>query len=678
MTDFAGIIWAVQDNDDVNFVCTTKHASNKIQVLNEKGHEQRIAEDKMLWQHPSCVQNAEEWQKTAKNIQTAVNKLRSVIDILLLWESALELGISEINELADLYFGGDITTEHLVAIWRVLAEERLHFKRRGKTWEPRPLSQVTELQAQRELEQTRTKARTLATQWLQLAVKSVLANPEKGSSPAIEDTTDIRPFVERLENWLLRGEIDKEVDNLIKNPAETAKLSPRELVFEILYKMARLSPTVDRDLVIAGLQATFPDTVKAAAEAMAPLAFAETHPITDLLCSIDDEDTREVDDAIAIERTDDGWQITIAISDPASLVHKGDILDREAMKRGTTVYLPTQTVLMLPERVSCDLASLSVAQVHSAIVIRAWLDNDGHLLRSRINREAIRVQRRLHYGEADALIVDGTDETAEQLRTLLTLANQLNAQRTQTGAFTLQRPEFKIYVADGTITITVIDTQSPSRRLIAEMMILANRIAAEYAGQHQVPIIYRTQDAPLEPITSDVRADPLFSYRVRKLMRPSTLSLQPAPHAGLGLSTYTQLTSPLRRFADLVMQRQLVAHLVGESLPYNQEELFKVLATAERTARDAHRFENDAKKRWLLEYLRQQRDKPIIALILEPTAGGYRVEMQPWGIDAFLSTTETLELGTTVTAVADKIRVKVLSTRLKLAPRHLHTPTDLP
>lgn len=669
MTDFAGIIWAVQDNDDVNFVCTTKHTSSKIQVLNEKGQEQRIAEDKMLWQHPSCVQNADEWQKTVKNIQTAVNKLRSVIDILLLWESALELGITEINELADLYFGGDITTEHFVAIWRVIAEERLHFKRRGKSWEPRSQSQVIELQAQRELEQTRAKARALATQWLQLAVKSVLANPEKGTPAPIENTADIGPFVERLENWLLYGEIDKEVDHLIKNPAEAAKLNPRELVFEILQKMARLPPDIDRDVVIAGLQPTFPTSVTEAAHAIIPLTLNAVP--TQLLCSIDDEDTREVDDAIALERIDDNWQITIAISDPASLVHKGDLLDREAMKRGTTVYLPTQTVLMLPERVSCDLASLTVSQIRSAIVIRAWIDDNGRLQRSHINREVIQVQRRLHYAEADTLIAEGTDDTAKQLRTLMTLANQLNAGRTQAGAFSLQRPEFKIYVAADTITITMIDTQSPSRRLVAEMMILANRIAAEYASQHQVPIIYRTQDAPLEPITADVRTDPLFSYKTRKLMRPSTLSLQPAPHTGLGLAIYTQLTSPLRRFADLVMQRQLVAHLIGDPLPYNQEELFKVLATAERTARDAHRFENDAKKRWLLEYLRQQgRDKLITALVLEPTAGGYRVEMQPWGIDAFLSTTETLELGITVTTVTDKIRVKALSTRLKLAPRH--------
>lgn len=664
MTDFAGTIWAIQDNDDVNFVCTTKHGSNKVQVLNEKGQEQRISQDKMLWQHPLCVKNADEWQKTVKNIQTAVNKLRSVIDILLLWESALELGISEINELADLYFGGDITTEHLVAIWRVMAEERLHFKRRGKSWEPRSQSQVTELQTQRELEQTRSKARAVATQWLQLAVKAVMANPEKGPITPIEHNADIQPFVEKLEKWLLYGEINKEVDDLIKNSAEAAKLGPRELVFEILYKMGRLPADIDRDVVIAGLQPIFPAAVDAAAAAVVPAAL--TAAPTELLWSIDDEDTREVDDALAIIATDDGWQITIAISDPASFVHKGDILDHEAMKRGTTVYLPTQTVLMLPERVSCDLSSLTANHSRSAIVIRAWLDKSGHLTRSDIRREAIRVRQRLNYEAADALMATGSDETAAQLRLLSTLATQLYAQRAAQGAFSLQRPEFKVKVQNGQITVIILDTQSPSRRLVAEMMILANRIAAEYAQQHQVPIIYRTQEPPLEPITADLAANPLFAQKLRKLLRPSTLSLQPSPHAGLGLTTYTQLTSPLRRFADLVIQRQLVAHLVGEELPYNQEELFKVLATAERTAKDAHRFEGEAKKRWLLEYLRQQRDKPVPTLIVEAVAGGYRVEMQPWGVDAFLSTPEVLEPGETVITVVDKIRVKALSTRLKL------------
>ncbi len=220
---------------------------------------------------------------------------------------------------------------------------------------------------------------------------------------------------------------------------------------------------------------------------------------------------------------------------------------------------------------------------------------------------------------------------------------------------------------------SVQNVNSPSRLLVAEMMILSNHVAAKYAQRHQVPIIYRTQEAPLEPITADMLVDlnPINFNRIRKLLRASALSLQPAAHSGLGLSVYTQLSSPLRRFADLVMQRQLVAHVVGEELPYNQDELYKVLATAERTAREARRAENEAKKRWFMLHLKQSwLDKPLEVFIIEPVKGGYKVEMLPWGVDAFLGTSRTLTVGENIWCMVDKIRVKAASARLKLIPKN--------
>jgi exoribonuclease-2 len=110
-----------------------------------------------------------------------------------------------------------------------------------------------------------------------------------------------------------------------------------------------------------------------------------------------------------------------------------------------------------------------------------------------------------------------------------------------------------------------------------------------------------------------------------------------------------------------------MAHLVNEELPYNQEELFKVLETAERTARESRLVETEAKKRWLLQYLKQSwGDQPIEVLVLNPVRGGYKVEMQPWSVEAFLSTNRNLEAGQLVTTVIDKIRVKAANVRLRL------------
>lgn len=678
MSEFEGQIWAAQENDDIKLFCITKQIKKKIYALNEKGREQRIFEDKLLWQFPGHASGTLDWQDKLTTIQATINSLRNDIDVALLWETARELEITEIKELAELYFGEEISSEHLSALWRTLAEDRLYFKHRGKEWELRTAEQVEELQTQRQREQARAKAQALAQDWIQQVAKVPMpafphlptTDNDKGESETfqvMEVSEELMPFIERLEAWL-RGDIDKDVDILVNRHADAVKLTPRELVFEILQKIGRLPIDADRDVIVAGLKPEFPPSVKEAAEATQPWLPAETQSITDVMFSIDDEETREVDDALSIDRDGEQWKITIAIADPASVVHSGDTLDKEAMRRGTTVYLPTQTVLMLPEPISCHIASLTADKIRSSIVIRVWLDDDGQITDSNINREAIRVLRRLHYSDADKFLEFGQDESAQSLNELFMVAKQLQNQRLSQGAFNLQRPEYRIRVNDSNITVSMIDRNSKSRLLVAEMMILANYIAAKYAYYHQVPLIYRIQESPLEPITEDLMADPLCFHKVRKLLGRSSLSLQPGGHSGLGLAMYTQLSSPLRRFADLVMQRQLMAHLVNEQLPYSIDELLKVLETAERTARESRLVEGEAKRRWLMQYLKQTwRDQPIEVLVINEVKGGYKVEMQPWGVDAYLATSNQLEYGQPVNTVIDKVRVKAGNIRLKIA-----------
>ncbi|MDM8566781.1 RNB domain-containing ribonuclease [Candidatus Halobeggiatoa sp. HSG11] len=666
MTEFEGQIWIVQNNDEINFVCTIKRIKNKIQALNEKGRELRVSKDKLLWQHPTIVKEPNDWHHKLATIKVAVDAICKEIDIALLWETALELEVSAIDELIDLYFGDEITTERRAAVWYTLLKNRLYFKRKGKEWEARTAKQVQELTEQRERELLREKSQALAEEWLQQVSKNpmpAVLNSEEFK--ILEIPYEITPFIERLENWL-RGSSDKELEELINKIA--IKLAPRELAFEVLQKTGRLPLDADRDVIVAGLKTDFSAAINDAAKTIEIWQPEQGQNITDLLFSIDDEETREVDDALGIEKDGEQWKLTIAIAEPTSVIHRGDILDREAMRRGTTVYLPTQTVLMLPEHVSCNIASLTAEQVRSSLIIRVWLDEQGQITNSKISREAIKVLKRLHYVDADKLIATEKDDTGQQLRNLLSCAKQLQTQRQADGAFTLQRPEYKIKVNAGEVFVDIINKDSPSRLLVAEMMILANQIAAKYAYRHQIPLIYRTQDPPIEPITKKMASDPLALHKIRKLLGRSSLSLYPGSHSGLGLSMYTQLTSPLRRFADLVMQRQLMAHLLDEELPYDEDELLKVQETADRTTRAARQIEGESKKRWFMQYLKQSHsNEPLGALVVNVVKGGYKTELQPWGVEAYLATNRSLNSGQYVTTIAEKIRVKAGNVRLKLA-----------
>ncbi|MCV6638817.1 ribonuclease catalytic domain-containing protein [Candidatus Albibeggiatoa sp. nov. NOAA] len=672
MSDFEGQIWATQNNDEVDFVCTVKRVKNKIQALNNKNREQRIAEDKLLWKHPSQARDKSDWETKIESIENNITNLKSDIDVEFLWESALELEISEIQDLVDVYYGDNVTAENFVSIWRVMAEDKLYFKRKGKVWEARTAEQIEELKLQREREERRQQEETQAREWLQKLLKAESppffagAAPEQKFKPqAVPEA--LESFAERLEAWL-RGDKDKMVSEIVSSIAESNRLSSRELVVDSLQKVGRIPVDVDRDILIAGLKLDFSTGVTDAANEVQPWVAPEGTDCTQVAFSIDDESTKEVDDALDIERDGDAWKVTIAVADPECVVHRNDTLDREAMRRGTTVYLPTQTILMMPPRVSCDIASLSAQQPRSSIVIRAWIDDNGEVINSSIGRETITVQERLDYIGSDQMIENGEGATAEKLKQLHQVAQKLRAKRIADGALMLQRPEYRIQVHNDHIAVEMVEFNSASHKLVAEMMILGNHLAAKYAQLNQVPIIYRVQEPPEKPIDEEMMSSPLAFQKVRKLIKASSLSLQPSGHSGLGLSAYTQLTSPLRRFADLVMQRQLVAHVVGEELPYDQDELFKVLATAERTAKDARKLENESKKRWFAQYLKQNmQNQPIETLVLEEVKGGYKAEMYPWGVDAFLATPKKLTVGTKVTALTDKIRVKAANIRLKLA-----------
>lgn len=654
MADFEGQIWVLPDGEELLPLCTIKRNKKKVQALNEKNREQTVAEDKLLWQLPGSVAAPGQWPETLAKLKERLEALEQEIDVRLLWETAMEMETSDLDELAELYFGGDTGVEHRIALWRALATDRTHFKRKGKVWELRTAEQVDELLKQRAVEEARAQFQTAASEWLGQFVASE-GLPEL--PPALEG------FLDRLDCWM-RGDKDKDLQTLLESAAGEGN-NPRELAFDILQQGGRLPPEADRDIVVAGLKPEFSEPVLAAAAQVPPWRPDGSEPVLELDFSIDDDDTREVDDALAIHPEGDGWRIDIAIADPARVVHQGDALDREAMRRGTTVYLPTQTILMLPDAVSCDISSLTASELRSSVVVQAWLDAEGNLVRSEISRQAARVARRLNYAQADELIAQGADRVANLHR----LSEKLAAQRQAEGAISLQRPEYKIKVENDTISVTMIERDSPSRTMVAEMMILANHVAARYARDHQVPIIYRTQDPPEKPIDPEQARDPLAFQKIRRQLKPSSLSLHPGGHSGLGLSAYTQLSSPLRRFADLVMQRQLVAHLSGEPLPYDQDELFKVLATAENTAREARGLENAAKRRWFMEYLRREwLEQPVQALLVEETKVGFKAELQPWGVDALISGPGKREVGMIVTAKIEKLRPKAGQIRLRWEP----------
>ncbi|MHB8384436.1 MAG: RNB domain-containing ribonuclease, partial [Candidatus Binataceae bacterium] len=256
----------------------------------------------------------------------------------------------------------------------------------------------------------------------------------------------------------------------------------------------------------------------------------------------------------------------------------------------TTVYLPEGTIRMLPDAVSCEAASLIAGSERPVLTTDVTVSPSGEVLAATIYPSRIAVSRRLDYVEADRILSGDSadDPAATTLAMLSEAAARLRERRRTAGAMLMHRREAKVRVREDEIEIFRLDSNSPSRMLVAEFMVLSNFVAARFAAGNRIPIIYRVQP--------DMRGD-------SAMQRPK-LSMYPEFHAGIGLDYYAQLSSPIRRYADLVLQRQLLAALSNPGTQaYSVDELLAVLAGAENAETTGRELERRAKRYWTLRYL---------------------------------------------------------------------------
>ena len=651
-------------NSDLSLGVVVKDQGERIQVQNVMNQVVKIPLRQVLCDYGRCPTNNP--VPSLVDLQNQISALQSEIDLGLLWEDLLaKPELTSVPEITQDYFG---TAEkpQLSAMARLLVSDSLHFQRNGVNFSahtPEEVAQLTELRRAR-AEKAALKERTSA--WL---TKVIAANAEQCAKEPLEVPEELEPFVKRCLDYLLRG-LNSDAVNLLA--AATSRLSPRELAIVLLRKTNRLPDDADEFLLANGIHAGFTDEALQFTQALPPYAPSpEREDLTHLeICSIDDEWTREIDDALSLETLPDGdFQVGIHLANPSFFVHKDDLLDKIAAERPLSLYLPTTTVTMFPEHLGCDLASLNEGQLRPAMSFLVQMKPDGEILDWRFCPSRIRVTHRLTYVEADRILQEApeTDRLGTALRGLKTLAEAYQRIREEAGAVSLNRPELKLHVEHDVITAEREDQETPSHNLVREFMVMANYLAAKYALRNDLPIIYRCQEAPLDDVHSVIHYDPIdFDQQVRKMKR-TRLSTYPAPHFGLGLDLYAQVSSPLRRYADLVLQRQLEAHLTGQPLPYQQTELFGILDNVDRTASQNRALEREARAFWTLEYLRRNYlGKSIPATVVRQEGALTLAELDDFFVRGVVMTRDRPRLGDHLTVrVAD---VQPKQQRLTLEP----------
>ena len=614
-----------------------RREQRKIQVIDQRGRESSVPVSRVVVVHAAVPE--EEFKETAASIQERIDSLCRDVDVELLWESVqTESREFDPAELAESYFGAP-SPESQSAIFRELADGGLFFKRNGTRFQPRARLQVDSQRLRIAREQEKEDFRKHVGNILNRAIQT-------GTPP---DAHDWESISERLEKWLRRRERD-EVGSVLEQLAGESRA--RDIAYDLLVQSGRIEAWEDRFLIIHGVATSFPAEVVEAANNLDPNTVGGRREDWSgrLTLAIDDEATVEVDDALTVSEDAGNLTVGIHIADVSAFVNKGDQLDREAFKRSTTLYLPNVSVTMFPPRLSTDLASLIKGERRPAFSVEVRFNRDNELVDSRVFRTTVTVTDRLSYEAADRLL----EERDTSLVRLHQIALHLQEQRSDQGAQTHRRPEIKIRVDDGDISVQRIEVDTPARLIVSEMMILANSLAADSAATTGVPIIFRTQEAPDSP-PPDIEGFPeaIQFELLRRSFKRSRLSLSPGPHSGLGLGAYAQVSSPIRRYADLVTQRQFVAAIEGTPFPYDREELLVIITSAEAAELDMRRLEQTSTMYWILTHLsRDKMDEPIEALVID---GKGTVELTDYLIRGKVSDGTRWHLGDSITVKIESI-----------------------
>ncbi len=531
------------------------------------------------------------------------------LELTLLWEILQEENTEfTLEELCELHSDGPVTPSQRAALYLELETDSTYFKRRQDKYCPRPESEVASIQ----LAAKRTEEREAA----QAAFIQLLVQHQHEQAPAAAAIEPHANLVGDLRRLALNDIDTPEAKRAVKLLDAVPHLpATAEGAFRALIALGIFDPDENLALAASGIPTQFrPDELEAARCLPPPTPSDGQRDLRDLpTLTIDETWTVDPDDALSIEQTADGFRLWIHITQVSRHILPETSLDKAAFQRGASLYLPEGTLPMLPH--SC-VETLSLIEDRERLTLTAEfeLTNDGEVRAEQFYPALIRIDRNWHYDEVDVEIEADTAPFAQ----LVTLAKALQSRRRALGAIEFSLPELALKVIDDQIILRRLSGQSPARRLVAEMMILAGSRWADFSAERQIPVVYRKQSATSSelPDVSEFPDPYVFFFNIRHLLSPGRLSTQPSPHSGLGLPRYLQGTSPLRRYQDLATQRQLSAVIANEPPPYDVEEILRIAAAADAAARENSRLERDRINYWLLRHMEDRVGQTLEAMVL--------------------------------------------------------------
>ncbi len=623
--------------DSQKIVCAVVMDIKKVRLrlLTEHNREIRISVGRLSHISSTHLDLAAGRNKTVaalKQIAARRRDLSSHIDIVTLWE-VLNSEQEQINlsTMTDLCFPDEPDGDHQSAVIRAFFQDRLYFKFSSEGFLPRTKDEVEKILARREADALKVRLIDSGANWM----RNILAH-KKTPAP-----TDADAIAKILSSYYLH---DKESPYSDQAKAILKKTGGSiGTVFSFLVRIGHWDIDENIELLRYGIPSDTPPEIETHAEALSRSATVIIDDRRDLRhlpqITIDGPSTLDYDDALSIEKKDSHFELGIHITDVGHYVPKDDPIDQHSRSRASSIYLPEGKIPMMPPLLSEQLCSLRAGEDKPAISTLVRITGQAEILDYEIVPSIIRVDRQLTFQDADLLA-----EEDDTIKIMLAIAQAYRQRRLTNGAMIIDLPETNIWLnAAGTPMVATSNREAPGRMLVSELMILANELAARRLVEARLPAIFRSQPEPRERLLNSDGGTLFQNWMQRKQIHRFVLTNAPEPHSGLGLSSYVTSTSPIRKYFDLVTQRQLRAASGLES-PYTQKQIDNIIDDLSDPISQVGIVQRQRHRYWLLKYLEGCIGQKEEAIVLSKRRNTYSILMTAYMLECALSGAESIKL----------------------------------
>ncbi|MDJ0875440.1 MAG: RNB domain-containing ribonuclease [Desulfobacterales bacterium] len=613
----------------------------KLHLLTENNREVSLSPGRIAHRSRTSLdmtQGRDRMVDTLKSLALRRNDLRRKIDLRELWEVLnSEQEWIDVPTMTAFCFPDHPTSDHESAVVRAFFENRRYFKFNHDGFYPHSEAEVERLIAREKEEARRQHLIEIGGAWLHQAMQG---------TPTVDVISpgDRAAVARILRDYYIFGK-ESPQHALGKAICARAGAGTPDKLFKGLVQAGAMGADENTDLIREGIALKWPGTVTAAAEAKTRVIPTRSdlqgrHDLTHLaLMTIDGQSTLDFDDAISIQDFGDHFLIGVHIVDVAHHVAKGDPIDEEAQRRGSSIYMPDQKIPMLPPSMAEGLCSLKAGELRPAISTLVKVNPIGDILSYDVLASMVRIRHQRTYYDVNLM----SEENPDIIR-LKEVAIRFREHRLDQGAVQISLPDVNIWLDENRqVGVSKINRESPARMLVTELMIMANWLTARFLRDNGMPAIFRSQPDPKGRLYQRNEGTLFQNWMQRRQLSRFVLDTTSGRHSGLGLDAYVTATSPIRKYFDLVTQRQVRA-VLGLETPYSEDEIAQIMQRLEQPMGAVSRVQHGRHQYWLLRYLEERVGEREEAIVLMRRKNNYQVLLMNYLVECDLPLTSGLSL----------------------------------